>query len=626
MGTFYKGNNILNDRILDNYLKGIYIDPKGNKEIISNKINKYNVETIKHVKELNCQWYPLIMLEQIAIKLMKLNSDSSSYECRNVFNLIQSQSGTIRYNRLFISTLKKYAIDKQKVYDSINKAIGKQEERLDRNEKLIMTMLKDYGLGDIIELVEKSNNMSIKEHIYLFLEEQEESIDVIFNVDNKEDKVKYYDKLTDSYISYISNLAEKNGISLNNDLSQSILEHRQLINDRIQKQKEENKERKLNNKQTSAYNAIQNRGSILQRDMMSGCFDDKLLLDENRSYRLFKRVSDLGGTAWFIGASRGQRVTYVGKDNKKTDDFNKMLLLKNKADADKVIANIKADTRHELSTANLLSQRLTTITNYDGIGTVSNLESRTKGMIDALEIELNSIDSASGYSQAVRDMLLRNQGIQIEIATLKAVVYVASDLETNDLKFVGINKGNIGIAKHKCNTAIFSLEEVNRNNITQVIETSLPGYKIVRHNINLDSKIFNKKLQLAKFEETLVNMAAQGKYTQGLAYSVRCGKNKDITLDVSKHLVERYSNVRVGKFKARIDQYKESGYTEVYLIYDTSDGGKFYADHLDSRRTQSLSMAYIFTDLDSAINAAKLLYSTISSEINIIRILTVKIK
>ena len=59
--NFYSGCNILQNKVLKNYIKGIYKTTDGHTVYLNNKVNNYNKALIADLNDLNKKFYAIIV-------------------------------------------------------------------------------------------------------------------------------------------------------------------------------------------------------------------------------------------------------------------------------------------------------------------------------------------------------------------------------------------------------------------------------------------------------------------------------------------------------------------------------------------------------------------------------------
>lgn len=163
-----------------------------------------------------------------------------------LYNLMRAQGGTIRYNKLLKSALKKYAIQKQAIYDSIKKDLSTQEDRVVRNKKLINDIMSDFGLDCLKEFIQETTGRDIVDDILQFALDNNKDID--FNgqsgadEETQKQQVKsYYDSLDNEYIDYLLSNAKNNGVELFKTISDSLEQHHDRQEQRALERKQREK-------------------------------------------------------------------------------------------------------------------------------------------------------------------------------------------------------------------------------------------------------------------------------------------------------------------------------------------------------------------------------------------------
>lgn len=358
MTTFYKGakGNSLKDKVLQNYIDGIYINKYNQTEKLTADINKYNKKFIKEINNINTDFYMLTIAERIAIELFKLNSNHKYSELNNLYRLISAQINTIKYNKVLRTALYTYGITKQSIFNQLELSINMQKGRLDRNKQLLLSLLDDYGLTNIIKLIEEDNNTTFLEHVRLYVvllyKESNNHTDYI-------DK-EYYDELVNSYIQYVKDLASKQNINIDNNISESLLKHREILKDRIDKANKELRESKEKEKAAKQLNLIEEDNTLLNNDINSNWDEGTYKLHYRLLNNLREECRNLGGKAFYCAIAKGSQVYYIKENSELTASFTKAKKFNNNVDAKDLIE--RAINRDEkLKNYNISIQYITLI-------------------------------------------------------------------------------------------------------------------------------------------------------------------------------------------------------------------------------------------------------------------------
>ena len=326
--NFYSGCNIMKDYVLDNYVKGLYYDRKlGRKIPIPEGTNKYNKQFILQLNDLNMQFLGLLRADSVLVKLLKMHEHTYYGDLNVLYNLMRAQGGTIRYNKLLKSALKKYAIQKQVIYDAIKRDLSTQEDRVVRNKKLINDIMSDFGLDCLKEFIQETTGRDIVDDILQFALDNDKDIDFKGQTDTDEETQKqeiqsYYDSLDNEYIDYLLSNAKNNGVELFKTISDSLEQHHNRQEQKTLERKQKEKEYKQQVKQNRALTAINSDNcklniAINANDKLSEyARDGKNYKLENRinmkdAIALQKLINNLGGIGYYIAICKESKIYYV---------------------------------------------------------------------------------------------------------------------------------------------------------------------------------------------------------------------------------------------------------------------------------------------------------------------------
>lgn len=328
MTNFYKGNKLLNNGIVDNYIKGFYFDKdKGVKIPIQTGTNKYNAQFVSQLNELNIQFYALIRANNILLKLLKMHNKTENSDIGAIYGLMRAQSGTIKYNKILKNALKTYEIRQQKIYDEIKKELEVQQDRVVRNRSLISQNLSDFDLNCIKEFIStldgetdskyKNNNVyDIVDHILDYTDKYNKDIEYKPKLSDKTPE-EYYEELDNSYIKYLLENAETSGVDLFNQISDSLQHHHEVKTQQAIKAKQEKEERKAAERRNKALNTIGNDNSKINADI-NNCVTSKISgrLSYDSAYNLRSIVDNFGGIVYYIAFCKTSLIKYLSKESK----------------------------------------------------------------------------------------------------------------------------------------------------------------------------------------------------------------------------------------------------------------------------------------------------------------------
>lgn len=326
--NFYSGCNIMKDYTLDNYVKGLYYDRKlGRKIPIPEGVNKYNKQFILQLNDLNIQFFGLLRADSVLVKLLKMHEHTYYGDLNVLYNLMRAQGGTIRYNKLLKSALKKYAIQKQVIYDAIKRDLLTQEDRVVRNKKLINDIMSDFGLDCLKEFIQETTGRDIVDDILQFALDNDKDIDFKGQTDTDEETQKkeiqsYYDSLDNEYINYLLSNARNNGVELFKTISDSLEQHHNRQEQKTLERKQKEKEYKQQVKQNKALTAINNDNCKLNitindnnklsdyaRDVVNYKLENRISMKD--AIALQKLINNLGGIGYYIAICKENKIYYV---------------------------------------------------------------------------------------------------------------------------------------------------------------------------------------------------------------------------------------------------------------------------------------------------------------------------
>ncbi len=326
--NFYSGCKIVKDFTLDNYIKGVYYDKKlGRKISIPEGVNKYNKQFILQLNDLNIRFFGLLRADSVLVKLLKMHEHTSYGDLNVLYNLMRAQGGTIGYNKMLKSALKKYAIQKQEIYDSIKRDLTTQEDRVIRNKKLINDIMSDFGLNCLKEFIQETTGKDIVDDILQFALDNDKDMDFKGQTDINEETQKqeiksYYDNLDNEYIDYLLSNAKNNGVELFKTISDSLEQHHDRQEQRAIERKQREKEYKQQVKQNKALTAINDDNCKLNiainaneklsdyaRDGVSYKLENRISMKD--AIALQKLINNLGGIGYYIAICKESKIYYV---------------------------------------------------------------------------------------------------------------------------------------------------------------------------------------------------------------------------------------------------------------------------------------------------------------------------
>lgn len=319
MANFYKGNNLLANKNLEAYLNGyeyIKVGQYTKKVPLKGGTTKYNYNFIMETKQLIYDYSCLLRLD-FCIKSILSKFDGSDGDISNIWRLIKAQSGTVRFLRLLCDSLKKYKVCTQTVYNTIKADLRITRERYDRNLSLLHNLLKDYGLDEFVDFIERKTGKTIFDNIFDFYNSH--NVDVTEIIDDKE-KCNLLDNM---YIEYMYQIGKENNLDLEKGISERLQisrEVRKIAKENLDKEKLRYKLAKRNSKgkELVALNNASLNEAI--RNISNNDFSAKTI------YNLVTKLKVIGNHGYYVAIVKGNTVYYI-KDNKGTTTSIAMALL-----------------------------------------------------------------------------------------------------------------------------------------------------------------------------------------------------------------------------------------------------------------------------------------------------------
>lgn len=586
MSTFYKGNGVRN-MVIEHYFDGFVME-NGQKVPLRNAASKYNIEFINRVNKLNTEFYTIMVAEKIAIKLMKINENCYYGEVNNLWNLIKSQSGTIRYNKLLKKSLKKYIVDKQIVYTNIRKDLEKQDDRVARNSKLVIDLLKDYGLAHIIELVEKENNISFFEHIKAYTDEIGKTLNFGTNNDNDEEVKAYYESIENAYIDYLKQLADKHNLSLNCSISDHLEKHRQMVESKKQQYKEEKslvKEAELNKQINDALN---NDNITLSRELNCDRFGKLTRFTRETITETYAKIKEVNYKVWYVAVCKYSKVEYLSVKGNLTSGITRIKWFRSEKEALQAIK----DNSHLFNNGTIvkafsitLLAELRRLENSRNV--LENLKQTTPKITKntALQTEMNSLDS--DYKYYVSDILKKYNGFNFENSQITLYFYKVRTIRDSIPVSYYLNLNNGINTVNDIKDATFFIER-NMKLKTELQQNLGNNYVVYEEVIEIDSELYKSKVRESdmRYRMTLKKLTGESFNT--------------MTEAQIKH---------VYKVRQMLNTFKERGCKEVYFIIILEINSRSESIYYTNKnpkvlRTSKLELMTFFDSITDANNMA----------------------
>lgn len=616
MGTFYRGCKLLSNTVVANYNEGKFFNDKTKSmERITDGINKYNVQFLSELKNISADFYTLITTEKIAIKLMKFNSNANQGEIGNLWNLIKSQGGTIRYNRVLRKALKTYGIAKKKLFDELTIEINKEKDRVIRNRQLVLQLLRDYGLGKILDIIEDEHGMNMCEHIKEFTLAKDLDIGIGLNKEDTEELREYYEKLEDEYIAYLRELASKNGMSFDNELSESLVKHRQIVENRHNQIKEEKAQKREDNKRETALASMDKDNSGLFHDINAGCYDKMMRINPSIAEYMRDKLTRLGGKAYYIAVSKYEAVYYIREDGKLTKDIRKANLFKTAEEAE-IFYNTVKDTNYEIK---ISYYRVYALNNPDKVSNITTQEVKDlviRQQITKNEQEINALGAIlsdntlyDNDKKLVKEILLRTYGYNTNRTDATFTMFKITD-KNGKFKFVGVNDELGTFVTYPSYTKALKTitntdeEERYKQCIINFISDNYKGLTLDIIKTKFDSKWYAERLKEIKKEHNKI---------------LRDLNNPD------KVIGQDYIK-SIHILTNKLNELRNLGFNKVYFIIETSNKNirdrysygliKYRKDSSVQKRTKDIGIMDLFTSLEEAEKALEIMFDASGSYVS----------
>lgn len=333
----YKASSVMDNPIIENYLEGVRVNNKGLKEPLSKTLNKYNKELISKVNKLSSEFYKLVRANIVIVKIIE-RYHGDIPEIRNLSNIIYSQSGTIKYNRVFKRALMTYGITHKDVYQALLGDIAKQQDRLVRNIKISKMLLDELGLTEVYRVVEDTTSMSFED--YLSHLEANNNIDKPNYLDEEAEK-KYYDDLTNYQLGAVIGIIDSHRVNVDGTIQESLLNNRK----RLDSSKDRSNEIEVDLiTDTKEKLSIDSRN--IQRDVLTSYYETLGTLSRHEATELAYKLEKIGKESYYVnmvrikGKSRSE-VGYCDEHYKVTYDVTTMKLFECERDAKDAIERLQ---------------------------------------------------------------------------------------------------------------------------------------------------------------------------------------------------------------------------------------------------------------------------------------------
>lgn len=297
-------NTIQSKDIIDKYIKGEYLNATTHRvEKIATGTNKYNKEFLITLAEVVVKYTSLVRIEHVVIKIIDKNENSTRYDTGLLFNLIKIQIGTIKYLEVVRTALKTYEIRKQKIYDALDCTFNSILYRFERNKKLVDSIMDDFGMGPIKEIIQEQKGKSLLDDMTDFIMAR----NINFREINKNVRVEMLDKIDYEYIDSLSDLATKNDLDIFSGISEQMIRHHEAV--KLSNEKEKQAKNIQLKKETNKF--IRDDNDKVNRLINERSDNEKACIGSVNTLRL--RLGELGGTGYYIAICKQKKVKYISQ-------------------------------------------------------------------------------------------------------------------------------------------------------------------------------------------------------------------------------------------------------------------------------------------------------------------------
>lgn len=400
--NFYSGCHYTKNYVVEDYIKGLYYDKKvGGKVPIPESVNKYNKQFLMQLSDLNVQFFGLLRADDVLIKLLKMHKNASPSDLHILYNLMRAQGGTIRYNKILKASLKKYAIQKQEIYDTLKRDLKRQEERVGRNKKLINDIMSDFGLDSLKQFIQETTGRDIVDDILQFTLDNDINMDFKGQADADEETKKqeiqaYYDNLDHKYIDYLLSNANDNGVELFETISADLERHHQKQEQMRLESKQRKKEYNQQVRQNKAIELIEEDNCKLSKAINNneqlsdyGRNQENSIIEGRISMRsaieLQQLINRMGCVGYYVAICKGNKVYYATLAGRLTTSIMKAFWLTDLEEAEAFFKALEERGTVEKDTRGVYGAKIQKLqTNIEKTVKLSELDS----LMDVIENHL----------------------------------------------------------------------------------------------------------------------------------------------------------------------------------------------------------------------------------------------
>lgn len=575
------------DEIIKLYTEGYtYVIGKG-KVKLNSGTNSFNVKYIKEINNLIYYFSELLILEKVAIKLVSPGNNASSGEMHNIWNLIKVAYDTIKVYQLYKDRIKIYKIDREKIVNAFDKYIDIQKERIERNEKIVISFMNDYGLGEVIQIIENENNMSLYEHIKKF----NSTIDL-----DSENTLEMFNSgyVSDRYIEYAEDLMKNKGISISYSISKSLQKHRDNIQLKKEQKREKTKQDKEDKINRDIDNKLLNDNAKLQNDANASYYDKlKKLSSRDEASNLFKIVNKFGGKVCYISLVNTGKVRYLTREMGSTFSIFNAAFFADERYAKEFLDKAIKEKRVKLEGYHFYIGKILVNTSK-----IDNTDSLKVGELGELMYSDYASDKPSKAEiWFIRNALLKTNGYNSN-SSVADVILLSVNTDKGLKKYVKITDNDFEFTEYEHEASIY-LPEENIDNIVSKLKQK--RYKVEKIRIKFNSLWYSNKIKEIAGIANTIQQISSGK---------RLDSN-DISLN------------QASLFRDRVSEFKEQGYNKLYYIIFRSGTTKYYKKLSRDKRTTSIVQMELITNLDEALRVCRQEYK--KDTIYVMKILSLNI-
>lgn len=312
------------DIVLEEFIKGnrVYKDQKSIVcyEKLKPGITKYNVETIRELKEIQTDFLHIISVESVIIRFVEKYTKEKIRITGNIWQLIHAQKKTADYISVLMDALKKFKVNDKDIYDSLNENIESMRERTARNLEFTKEHMQQFGLNMLVDAVEKEYGQPV----YGYIDQLREEYAV--NTCKSKHEESFYKERDDFIYEAFDSFAKDHGI----DIKRLIEEAEQLIINTIKEKKAASlkaKKQKMYEEKKAAADQLSNEDNTrIFQSIQNG--NDRIY----ECQRLMEKIAAVGGRVRYLTLVKGSNVYYVTSEAAITKTLYHAALFSSKED------------------------------------------------------------------------------------------------------------------------------------------------------------------------------------------------------------------------------------------------------------------------------------------------------